>query len=139
MDGMDIREINRGVIEEFRANEGRLSGMFAGMELVLVTTTGVRSGEPRTVPLGFQRLDGDVVVVASNIGAPSHPAWFVNLAANPVVTVELPGETYEATAVVPTGAERDAWFNRVAETKPFFHEHQEKTERVIPVVILKRR
>jgi deazaflavin-dependent oxidoreductase (nitroreductase family) len=138
MDGMDMREINRRVIADYRANNGTLGGRWEGMSLALLTTTGARSGKPHTVPLGYQVIDGDVVLVASNIGAPEHPAWFRNLSANPEVTVELPGETYRARAVVPTGAERDAWFKRVADDKPFFYDHQRKTSRVIPVVILKR-
>ncbi len=138
MTAMDTRAANRQVIEEFRANDGKLSGWWEEKSLVLLTTTGAKSGKPYTTPLGYQLFDGDVVIVASNIGAEKHPAWFVNLVANPEVTVELPGETYRARAIVPAGAERDAWFKRVADDRPYFYEHQQKTSRVIPVVILRR-
>jgi deazaflavin-dependent oxidoreductase (nitroreductase family) len=138
MDNREKKAINRQVIEEYRANGGNVGGRWEGMSLLLLTTIGAKTGEPRTVPLGYQVFDGDVVLLASDIGAPVHPAWFINLSANPEVTVELPGETYRACAVIPTGAERDAWFTRAADDRPFFYDHQRKTSRIIPVVILKR-
>jgi deazaflavin-dependent oxidoreductase (nitroreductase family) len=138
MDNLDKKALNQKVIEEHRANNGKVGGRWEGMSLVLLTTTGAKTGQPRTVPLGYQVFDGDVVLLASNIGAPVHPAWFINLSANPEVTVELPGEKYRARAVIPTGGERDAWFTRAADDRPFFYEHQRKTSRLIPVVILKR-
>jgi deazaflavin-dependent oxidoreductase (nitroreductase family) len=138
MDDLDEQALNRKIIEEFRANGGKIGGRWEGMSLVLLTTTGAKGGQPRTVPLGYQMFDGDVVLLASNIGAPVHPAWFINLRTNPEVTVELPDTSYRARAVIPTGAERDAWFARAADDRPFFYEHQRKTSRLIPVVILKR-
>src|SRR5580704_16573217 len=85
----DMKEFNRGVIAEFRANAGQLSGPMAGRTVLLLTTEGVRSGQPRTTVVGFGRHDDDYVVIASNNGAESHPAWYRNLLANPTATVEV--------------------------------------------------
>ena len=94
---MDVREINRRVVKQFRAG-GPIEGMHRE-RLVLLTTTGRRSGEPRTTPLMFDRDGDDVLVIASNVGAPRHPDWYLNLEADPRVTVELDDDRYEARAV----------------------------------------
>lgn len=134
----DINAFNAKLIEEFRANNGKVSGMFAGSPLVLVTHIGAKSGERRTSPLVFSR-DGDrVVIIASKGGSPKHPHWYLNMKANPKVTVELPGETYEATAVEVTGAERDRLFRAQADQMPNFDEYAAKTSRLIPVIVLER-
>lgn len=130
----------RSLIADFRANDGVISdGPMAGRRLILLTTTGARSGEPRTSPLAYTRDGEDYVVVASKSGAPTNPAWYLNLLANPVVTVEVGGETFEARATaIDLGPERDRLYARHAEFLPAFTEYETKTERVIPVVRLAR-
>ncbi|GAA2914764.1 nitroreductase/quinone reductase family protein [Streptosporangium fragile] len=129
-------DFNQQVIEEFRANGGRVGGFFEGARLLLLTTVGARSGVPHTTPLGYLP-DGDrVLVIASAGGAPHHPAWFHNLVANPRVKVESGAFTHEARAVVLEGAERDRAFARAAEADPGWAGYQAKTSRVIPVVAL---
>jgi deazaflavin-dependent oxidoreductase (nitroreductase family) len=126
---------NRRVIEEFRANGGQVA-QFGAMLLVLLTTTGAKSGRSHTTPLACLE-DGDrLVVFGSKAGAPSHPDWYHNLVANPQVTVEFGSEKFAATAVVTAGPERDALYARQAERAPVFAEYQAKTERQIPVVAL---
>lgn len=131
-------DFNRKVIEEFRANAGRVGGPFEGARLLLLTTTGARSGAPHTVPVGYLPDGGEqVLVIASAGGAPHHPAWFRNLVAHPRVTVEDGVFTYEAQAVVLEGAERDHAFARAAEAEPGWAGYQAATSRTIPVVALK--
>lgn len=136
---IDFNEFNRGIIEEFRANGGAVGGPFAGAPMVLVTHRGAKSGIERTTPLVYSR-DGDrVVIIASMGGAPTHPAWFHNIAAHPTVTVEIGEETYEAGAEILTeGDERQRLFDQQAALMPNFAEYQAKTDRVIPVVVLTR-
>lgn len=130
-------DFNQQVIEEFRANKGRVGGYFEGARLLLLTTTGARTGRPHTTPVGYLPDGGDrVLVIASAAGAPKHPAWFHNLRANPRVTIESGAFTYEARAVVLDGEERDRAFARAVEADPGWAAYQEKTERVIPVVAL---
>jgi len=128
---------NQQVIDEFRANNGRVGGYFEGARLLLLTTTGARTGTPHTTPVGFYPDGGErVLVIASAGGAPQHPDWFHNLVANPRLTVEDGVFTYEAEAVVLERAERDAVFARAVEADPGWAEYQAKTARVIPVVAL---
>lgn len=130
-------DFNRQVIEEFRANGGRVGGPIEGGRLLLLTTTGARSGAPHTTPLGYlPDGDGRVLVIASAGGAPKHPAWYHNLVAHPRVTVEAGVFAYEAQAVVLEGAERDRAFARAVDSDPGWSEYQEKTDRVLPVVAL---
>jgi deazaflavin-dependent oxidoreductase (nitroreductase family) len=139
MSKIDFNAFNAGIVEEFRANDGKVTGMFEGAPMVLVTHTGAKSGELRTTPL-VHTIDGDrVIIIASMGGAPTNPAWFHNIKANPKVTVELGDETFEAEAEVLTeGAERQRLFDQQAELMPNFKQYQEKTDRVIPVVTLTR-
>ena len=132
----DVNNFNQTVIDEFRANDGNVSGGFEGWPLLLLTTTGAKSGLARTSPVVFSVDDGRRVVIASKGGAPHHPHWYLNLVANPEVTVEVPGETYKARAVVAEGAERDRLYQQQADLMPNFSEYAEKTTREIPVVIL---
>ncbi|MGP3686709.1 nitroreductase/quinone reductase family protein [Streptomyces sp. IBSNAI002] len=142
-----MSSFNQAVIEEFRANAGRVGGPFEGSELILLTTTGARSGKPHTVPLGFVRDPlhggdagggGTLLVVASAGGADRHPAWFHNLLARPLVQVETAAGEYEAVAVPAEGARRDELFAHVVGEEPGYGEYQERTRRVIPVVALQR-
>ena len=135
----DRNNWNRGTIEEFRANEGKVGGYWEGRPLLLLTTTGARSGQRHTTPTMYLR-DGDrLLVFASKGGAPTHPDWYHNLVAHPQVTVEVGAETYEATATVLSGEERDRLFARQAELFPQFAGYQAKTTRKIPVIALQRR
>ncbi|WP_336318093.1 nitroreductase/quinone reductase family protein [Streptomyces lavendofoliae] len=130
-------DFNQPVIEEFRANHGRVGGWFEGARLVLLTTTGARSGRPHTTPVGYYPDgDGRILVIASAAGAPRHPAWYHNLLAHPRVTVESGVFTYEADATVLEGEERDRAFARAVEADSGWADYQAKTSRVIPVVAL---
>ncbi|HEY5142820.1 MAG TPA: nitroreductase family deazaflavin-dependent oxidoreductase [Solirubrobacteraceae bacterium] len=136
----DMNEFNAGIIDEFRANAGVVGGMFEGAPMVLLTTTGARSGAERVTPLVYLdggNGDGTVYVFASKAGAPEHPAWYHNLVAHPDVTVEIGTKRFRATAAPVDGAERDAIYERQAALRPNFAEYQEKTTRTIPVVALK--
>jgi deazaflavin-dependent oxidoreductase (nitroreductase family) len=132
-------DYNRQVIEEFRANGGKVSGPYEHTPLLLLTTTGAKSGERRITPMGYLP-DGDrLIVIASNGGAPTHPDWYHNLVAHPQVTVEVGTETFDAIAVVTADAERDRLWTRAVEWDPFLAEHQAKTPRQFPVIALSRR
>lgn len=134
----DWNEHNNAVIAEFRANAGKVGGRFEGAPVLLLTTTGTKSGLPRTNPLMYLD-DGDrLLVFASKGGAPEDPDWYRNLLANPEATVEVGTETFAAKAVAITGAERDRLYARQAERYPQFAEYQAKVERSIPVVALER-
>ena len=130
---------NQSLIDDFRANRGQATtGPFAGRQLMLLTTIGAKSGETRVSPLAYSR-DGDhVVIVASKGGSDSHPAWYLNLVANPVVTVEVGPERYRARAHVAQGAERERLYAQHAELFPNFRDYARKTSRVIPVIVLER-
>jgi deazaflavin-dependent oxidoreductase (nitroreductase family) len=128
---------NQQIIDEFRANKGRVGGWFEGARLILLTTTGAHTGTPHTTPVGYLPDGGDrILVIASAGGAARHPHWYTNLLAHPEVTVESGAFTYEARAEVLTGEERDRAFARAVEADPGWAAYQEKTERVIPVVAL---
>ncbi len=133
-----LNDFNRNLIDEFRNNDGKVDGQFAGSPLVLITTTGAKSGEPRTNPVVYTRDGDNIVIIASKGGAPTNPAWYHNLVAHPEVTVELPGETYTARARVTQGEERDRLFRAQADLMPGFNEYQQKTTRIIPVIVLER-
>lgn len=138
-----MSEWNDKIIEEFRANRGKVGGMFEGTPLILLTTTGARSGVPRTNPVACLRDGERLLVFASYAGAPRHPDWYHNLLADPTVTVEAGDgtavETFTATAHPLAGEERDQAYARQAALVPAFAGYQEKTSRVIPVVALYRR
>jgi deazaflavin-dependent oxidoreductase (nitroreductase family) len=120
MADFDPKAFNTDLIEEFRANDGKVTGVFADAPLLLLTTTGAKSGKPFTTPVVYTR-DGDaLVVVASKGGHPTDPQWYRNLVANPTVTVEVPGETFEATAEATSGDERRRLFDAQAELMPAF-------------------
>lgn len=134
----DMNAFNQKIIAEFRANDGVVGGMFAGAPMLLLTTTGAKSGQPRIAPLVYSTDADRHVIIASKGGAPTNPDWFRNLVANPDVTVEVGTETFAAKAVVPEGAERDRLFDAQAAIMPNFREYQDNTDRVIPVVVLER-
>lgn len=135
----DYAAFTSALIEDHRAHGGRITfGPFKDRPVLLLHTVGARSGEPRIAPLVYSR-DGDrLVVMASKGGAPSNPAWFANVVANPAVMVEADGQTFTARAVVAEGAERDRlWAQHVAQ-HPGFADYERKTTRVIPAVTLER-
>ena len=131
--------LNQEQIDQFRANHGTIvEGLFKGAPVLLLTTTGARSGKARVSPLTYTRDGNRYVVLASKLGAPEHPAWYHNLIANPVVTVEVGPERFQARASVMEGSERNRLFDAHATIMPNFAEYQHRTTRVIPVVILDR-
>jgi deazaflavin-dependent oxidoreductase (nitroreductase family) len=129
-------DFNAQIIEEFRANEGRVGGMFEGAPMLLLHHVGAKSGTPRVNPLMYQADDGRYVIFASKGGAPSNPDWFYNLKANPNTSIELGTEEIGVLAEEATGEERDRLFTRQKELAPQFAEYEQKTDRAIPVVIL---
>jgi deazaflavin-dependent oxidoreductase (nitroreductase family) len=127
---------NQSVIEEFRANGGKVGGPFEGGDLLLLTTTGTKSGREHTAPLGYVR-DGDLLlIVGSNLGAPRHPGWYHNLLAHPVVRVEIGTEAFEAMAVPAEGARREELFEHFVQAAPGYRDYQTATTRALPVVVL---
>jgi deazaflavin-dependent oxidoreductase (nitroreductase family) len=129
-------DFNARIIEEFRANSGRVGGMFEGTPLLLLNHSGARSGEQRTNPIAYYK-DGDrYVIFASKGGAPTNPDWYHNIKAHSEVTIEVGSETIDAVASEATGEERERLFRAQSERSPQFAEYQEKTDRVIPVMIL---
>ena len=132
-------DYNRRLIEEFRTDRSQTDKPLEGRRLLLLTTTGAKSGQRRTTPMMYIP-DGDrLIVIASNIGAAKHPDWYHNLVANPHVTVEVGSDTFDTTALVVEGASRQQLWSRITELYPFFIEHQAKTTRQIPVIVLERR
>jgi deazaflavin-dependent oxidoreductase (nitroreductase family) len=129
---------NRSVVEEFRANGGKLGGRLEHMPILLLTTIGAKSGQPRVTPLGYL-TDGDrLLIFASDLGAPRHPAWYHNLLAHPEVTVEVGSETFQAIARVVEGEERERLWAKALIPFPFIADHQAKTTRQIPLIVLTR-
>jgi len=131
-------DFNKQIIEEFRANGGKVSGQFAGAPLLLLTTLGAKSNQPRINPLAYSKDGNNIVIIASKAGAPTNPDWYYNILAHPEVTVEVGTERFQARAVVPERQERDRIFNQVVTQMPGFAEYQRNTSRIIPVVVLER-
>jgi deazaflavin-dependent oxidoreductase (nitroreductase family) len=135
---MDMKDFNRQVIEEFRANGGKVGGQFVGAPMVLLTTRGAKSGKTYVNPLVYSR-DGDrYVIIASYAGGPKNPSWYHNLVAHPTPTLEIGTERFQAKATFASGAERERLFNQQAGQMPVFNDYQKKTSRQIPVVVLER-
>ncbi|MFL5734866.1 MAG: nitroreductase/quinone reductase family protein [Chloroflexia bacterium] len=129
---------NQQIIDEFHANGGKVGGPFAEMNLLLLTTTGAKSGRQYTNPVAYNTYGDRLVVFATKSGAPTNPDWYHNLVANPEVTVELGTETFKARAVPLTGEDRDRAYQKQADEVPQFATYPEKTTRVIPVIALDR-
>jgi deazaflavin-dependent oxidoreductase (nitroreductase family) len=135
----DRHEYNRRIIEEFRANGGKVSGgPFAGSLLLLLTTRGAKSGQLRTIPLGYLSYNDRFVIFGTKGGDPTHPDWYYNLLAHPQATITVGTETFEVTATVAPSGLRDQLFATKAKTAPIFNDYQSKTTRIIPAVILER-
>jgi deazaflavin-dependent oxidoreductase (nitroreductase family) len=135
----DSNDWNRPTIEAFRANGGKVGGMWEGRPLLLLTTAGAKSGRRLTHPLMYLRDDDRLLVFASTGGAPTNPDWYHNLLAHPELTVEVGNETYDAIATPVTGEERDRIYARWAQMYPQYGEYQRNTTRKIPVIALQRR
>ena len=130
---------NHKVIEEFRANEGKVDGSFAGAPLLLLHSTGARSGQERVNPMMYQAVGDSLAVFASKAGADSNPDWYHNLVAHPEARVEVGSETSDVTArVLESGERAPIWEDQKARY-PGFADYETKTDRVIPVVLLERR
>ncbi|HKJ55168.1 MAG TPA: nitroreductase family deazaflavin-dependent oxidoreductase [Nitriliruptoraceae bacterium] len=132
----DVNDWNAQVIEEFRANEGKVGGQFEGAPLLLLHSTGRKSGKERVNPMMYMAVDGSWAVFASKAGADTHPDWFHNLVDNPDASIEVGTETHEVRARVTTGEEREEIWTRQKQAYPGFAEYEAKTDRVIPVIIL---
>ena len=134
----NINDWNRQIIDEFHANGGKVGGQFEGAPMLLLTTTGAKTGQKRVNPMMYLADGKRLIVFASKAGAPTNPDWYHNLVAHPQVTVEVGTETFNAKATVLTGEGRDRLFAKQAELYPGFAEYQSKTSRIIPVVALER-
>jgi deazaflavin-dependent oxidoreductase (nitroreductase family) len=134
----DRNDWNRQVIEEFRANGGKVGGMFEGMPLLLLHHVGAKTGKERVNPLAYQQVGDSVAVFASKGGSPTNPDWFHNLVANPKVKVEIGTDSYAGKARVATGAERERIWEAQKAKLPQFAEYEGKAGREIPVVVIER-
>ena len=132
----DVNDWNAAIIEEFRANDGRVGGMFEGRTLLLLHHTGARTGTRRVTPLAYQDLADGYAVFASKAGADTNPDWYHNLVANPGTEVEVGTDTIPVRARVAMGEERDRIWSRQKREYPQFEEYESKTSRVIPVIVL---
>jgi deazaflavin-dependent oxidoreductase (nitroreductase family) len=136
---MDYEAFTRNLKAELRANDGIVSsGPMAGRPLMILTTTGAKSGEPREAVVTYTRDADRYVIVASKSGAPDNPAWYHNLLANPEATAEAGGETFRVRATEATREARDRLYNQHADQRPEFKDYPDKTPRVIPVFTLER-
>ncbi len=134
----EVKDWNKKVIEEFRANDGKVGDPFANMTLLLLHTTGAKSGLPRVNPVAYMADGEKLVIIASKAGAPSNPDWYYNLVANPEVSVEAGTEQFQALATITQEPERTELFEKMATLYPGFAEYPRKTTRIIPVVTLTR-
>jgi deazaflavin-dependent oxidoreductase (nitroreductase family) len=132
-DAETIKSFNKTIADEFRANDGKVGGQFKGADLLLLTTTGAKSGERRISPLAYFRIDGKLLIIGSFAGADINPAWVHNLRANPSAQVEIGNDASDVTARELPSAERDELFGKITAAAPGFADYQAKTTRVIPV------
>ena len=133
-----MTDMNKEVIEEFRANDGKVGGYFEHMNLLLLHTIGVKSGQPRLNPVAYMQDEDRYVIIASKAGAPTNPAWYHNLVANSKVKVEVGTEKFQAQAAVTDEPERTKLYDKMAALYPGFDDYRKKTERIIPVITLTR-
>ena len=136
---MDLDAYTRNLIDDMRAHGGQVtSGPMAGRPLMILTTTGAKSGAPRTAIVTYTRDRNRYVIAASKGGAPTNPAWYHNLVSHPEALAEAGGESFAVRATVTTGAERDRLWEQHAAERPEFREYPTRTQRVIPVLTLQR-
>ncbi|KKW66238.1 nitroreductase/quinone reductase family protein [Mycolicibacterium elephantis] len=134
----DLKAFNANIVDEFRANRGKVGGPFENATLLLLTTTGAKSGQPRISPLAYFSIDGKILIAGSNAGGDVHPAWVHNLRADARAHVEVGTAAYDVIARELPTAERDELYPKVADIAPVFAEYQAKTSRVIPLFELQR-
>jgi deazaflavin-dependent oxidoreductase (nitroreductase family) len=133
-----MKDFNRSIVDEFRANDGKVGGQFAGANLLLLTTTGAKSGQPRLAPLAYFTIDGKLIIIGSKAGADTNPDWVHNLRANPTAHIEVGSDAYDVTSRELPKAERDGLFDKIVAAAPGFGEYQSKTSRMIPLFELIR-
>lgn len=134
----DFHDFNKAIIDEFRANGGKVGGGFDGRPMVLVHHKGAKTGTERVSPLVYQADGDNVVIFASKGGAPTHPHWYLNLLANPRTTIEVGADTIDVQARVAEGTERERLWSKQKQVMPGFAEYEAKTTREIPVIVLER-
>lgn len=137
-DKATLDAFNNNIVDEFRANAGKVGGPFEGATLLLLTTTGAKSRQPRLNPLAYVVIDGKLLIIGSKAGAPSDPHWVHNLRANPVAHIEVGTDAYDVTARELPRDERDPLFDQIAAESPVFAGYQSQTSRVIPLFELTR-
>lgn len=135
---VDMNDFNQKVITEFRANQGKVGGQFANVPILLLTSTGAKSGKTYINPVAYTKDGNRLVIIASKGGAPKNPSWYHNLVAHPEVTVEVGSERFRVKATVTTGEERQRLYDQQAKQMPNFVEYAKKTTRQIPVIVLTR-
>ena len=137
-DAETMKAFNKNIVDEFRANRGKVGGPFEGATLLLLTTTGAKSGQPRLAPLAYLTIDQKMIIVGSKAGADTNPDWVHNVRANPRAHIEVGTDAYDVTVRELPSGERDATYPKVVELAPGFGEYQAKTSRVIPLFELQR-
>ena len=133
-----MKAFNKNLIDEFRANGGKVGGPFAGADLLLLTTTGAKSGQPRLAPLAYLTIDGRMIIIGSKAGADTNPDWVHNLRANTRAHIEVGADAYDVISRELSRDERAAIFDKVVAAAPPFGEYQSKTSRIIPLFELTR-
>jgi deazaflavin-dependent oxidoreductase (nitroreductase family) len=137
-DAETMKAFNKSIVDEFRANDGKVGGPFEGATLLLLTTTGAKSGQPRLAPLACLSIDGKMIIIGSKAGADTNPDWVHNLRANPSAHVEVGTDAYDVTARELPAEERDEAYPKVVAVAPGFGDYQAKTSRIIPLFELQR-
>ena len=137
-DAETMKAFNKSIVDEFRSNGGKVGGPFEGATLLLLTTTGAKSGQPRLTPLAYLTIDGKIVIIGSKAGADTNPDWVHNLRANPQAHIEIGTDAYDVIARELPREEREATYPKVVELAPGFGEYQQKTSRIIPLFELQR-
>jgi deazaflavin-dependent oxidoreductase (nitroreductase family) len=137
-DAETMKAFNNNIVDEFRSNGGKVGGPFEGATLLLLHTTGAKSGQPRIAPLAYLTIDGKTIIIGSKAGADTNPDWVHNLRANPQAHIEVGTDAYDVTARELPPEERDETYPKVVAVAPGFGEYQEKTSRVIPLFELQR-
>lgn len=137
-DAEAMKAFNKSIVDEFRSNGGVVGGPFEGATLLLLTTTGAKSGQPRLAPLAYLTIDGKIIIIGSKAGADTNPDWVHNLRANPQAHIEVGTDAYDVTARELPAEERDQTYPKVVALAPGFGDYQSKTSRVIPLFELQR-
>ena len=137
-DAESMKAFNKNIVDEFRANGGKVGGPFEGATLLLLHTTGAKSGQPRLAPLAYFTIEGKMIIIGSKAGADTNPDWVHNLRANPGAHIEVGADAYDVTSRELPRAERDELFDKVVAAAPGFGDYQSKTSRVIPLFELTR-